>query len=72
MNAARRISTVPSVTSVRRGSGVRPATTVRGAELEDPLNVEFIEELGRLGGRCVELAAVLNAIIDAQTRMRCA
>jgi hypothetical protein len=86
MNAPKRIGPQPSV---RRASGIRPASSVRNqaafvrtlldevertvpAELEDPMNAQLVEEIGRLGCRCVELAAELSALVDAQKRARCA
>lgn len=42
------------------------------AELAEPMSVQLVEELGRLGCRCVELAAELSMLVDAQARVRCA
>jgi len=43
--------------------------TTRGASL-DAIEAQLVEELGRLGCRCVELAAELRALADAQARAR--
>jgi hypothetical protein len=42
------------------------------AELADPVSEQLVEELGRLGCRCVELAAELARLVDEQRRARCA
>lgn len=86
MNAAKRLEQVPPVrraSGVQPASSVRSqAACVRTlldevergipAELEDPMSAQLVEELGRLGCRCVELAAELSALVEMQTRMRCA
>jgi hypothetical protein len=41
-------------------------------ELADPVGAQLVEELGRLGCRCVELAAELARLVDEQRRARCA
>lgn len=88
MNAAKRLDHVPSVrraSGVQPVSNVRSQAAFvrtlldeveRGlpADLEDPMSVQLVEELGRLGCLCVELAAELSALVEQQerTRARCA
>jgi hypothetical protein len=74
--------------SIRRASGVQPGSNVRSQaacvrtlldEVErtlpadaDPMDAQLVEELGRLGCRCVELAAALTKLVDEQARARVA
>jgi len=73
----RRISGVQTVPSVRsQAACVRTlldeVERTLPAELADPMSAQLIEELGRLGCGCVELAAALSKIADEQTRARVA
>jgi hypothetical protein len=86
MNAAKRphsLATVRRISGVHPALPVRnQAACVRSlldevertlpAELADPISAQLVEELGRLGCRCVELAAELARLIDEQKRARCA
>lgn len=40
------------------------------SELADPVSAQMVEELARLGCRCVELAGKLAALVDEQERAR--
>jgi hypothetical protein len=81
MNNAKRS---PTQSLTRRSSGVRPIIDVRSQaacvralldEVErttgaDRLDEQLVEELGRLGCRCVELAAKLSTLVDEQAVVR--
>ena len=86
MNAAKRppsLAPVRSISGVHPALPVRnQAACVRTlldevertlpVEIADPVSAQLVEELGRLGCRCVELAAELARLVDEQRRARCA
>lgn len=71
----RRASGTRPVDAVRRHAAfvrtlVDEVDRATPSELADPVSAQMVEELARLGCRCVELAAALAAFADEQSRAR--
>jgi len=71
----RRSSGVQSIPAVRRQAALvrtllDEVERVTPSDLADPIGAQLVEELGRLGCRCVELAAALAKVVDEQEEFR--